>query len=404
MKILHTADWHMNMMLGHIDRSEDIHNALRRIAGYLDAHGVDVMLVAGDVFEHSQVAQMRPAIAQVREIFLPFLRRGGTIVAISGNHDSEVFFDMLRDALDLVAPGVSGRDGTDAIGRLYVWSKPHTLKLADASGTIVQFVLMPYPTARYYLRGQGLQYRTTEEKHRAIQESFTVALRALEDRLDSRIPSVLVSHIHVRGVRVHERYKLTEMEDVIFEPGDIPAHWAYVAYGHMHKPQVAVQGATHIRYSGSIERLDAGDYDDQKSVVLCEVGPEGRVGEPEILPLETTPIYRVEVNDPDAEIPHLIERYPDAPGALVRYTLHWQPGKHNREELCRQIEDIFPRWYERDFKEIGGLGTEGSFSAQRMYDVVGTVRNYLEERLADHADRDDLLRLANGLLAEEVGQ
>jgi len=393
----------MNDILGCRDRSEDICAALRQIAVYLDDYQVDVMLVAGDVFEHSQVAQMQTAIERVRKIFLPFLRRGGTIIAISGNHDSEVFFDMLRDALDLAAPGISGQDGTDAVGRLYVWSKPHTLKLVDASGAIVQFVLMPYPTARYYLRGQGFHYRTTEEKHRAIQESFTTALRALEDRLDPRLPSVLVSHVHVRGARVHERYTLTEMEDVVFEPSDIPAHWAYVAYGHMHKPQMALPGATHIRYAGSIERLDAGDYDDQKGVVLCEVGPGGRVGEPEVLPLETTPIYRVEVRDPDTEITHLAEHHPDASNALVRYTLHWQPGKHNRDELCRQIEDVFPRWYERDFKEIGGLGAEVSFSAQRMSDVVGTVRGYLEGQLADHADRDDLLGLADGLLVEEVG-
>jgi exonuclease SbcD len=403
-KILHTADWHMNDTLGRIDRSEDICNALRQIAAYLDTHQVDVMLVAGDVFEHGPLTQMRKAVSQVREIFLPFLRRGGTIVAISGNHDSEVFFDMLRDALDLVAPGISGPHGTDPTGRLYVWSKPHILKLADANGTVVQFVLMPYPTARWYLRGQGIQYRTTEEKHQAIQEAFTRALRMLEERLDQGLPSVLVSHIHVRGVRVHERYKLTEMEDVVFEPSDIPAHWAYVAYGHMHKPQVAVQGAAHVRYAGSIERLDMGDNDDQKSVVLCEIGPGGRVGESTILPLETTPIYPVVIRDPEAEISHLAERYANATNALVKYTLHWQPGKHNRDELCRQIESIFPRWYERDFKEIGSLeAAEDSFSVQHIYDVVGTVRQYLEECLADDADRDELLGLADQLLAEEVG-
>src|SRR6266566_5422392 len=50
MRILHTADWHMQYRLGRQDRSEHIHHALEQIAGYLQEHSVDVMLVAGDIF------------------------------------------------------------------------------------------------------------------------------------------------------------------------------------------------------------------------------------------------------------------------------------------------------------------------------------------------------------------
>src|SRR5436309_3125735 len=111
MKILHTADWHMNDTLGRVDRSDDICRALERIAGYLEEYAVDVMLVAGDLFsEPARPERMRAAVAEIRRIFLPFLERGGTILAISGNHDSEVFFETLRDAFDLVAPGRARTD------------------------------------------------------------------------------------------------------------------------------------------------------------------------------------------------------------------------------------------------------------------------------------------------------
>ncbi len=404
MKILHTADWHMNDRLGHVDRRGDICCALEQIARYLDQYQVDVMLIAGDVFEGRHADQTRAAVGDIKRIFSPFLQRGGTIVAISGNHDSEVFFETLRDALDLVAPAHSSLAGRGATGRLYVAPNPRMLRLADQQGTIVQFVLMPYPTARNYLRGEGVLYRSIEEKHRTIQDRFVATLKTLQTQLDLRLPSVLVSHVHVRGAKVHDRYHLTELEDVVFEPSDIPAHWAYIAYGHMHKPQLAMPGAVHVRYAGSIERLDAGDCNDQKSVVLCEIGSGGLVGDPLVLPLESTPIYRIEITDPDAEIPHLAERIPDAQNALVHYTLHWQPGKHNRDELCRQIQSVFSRWYGRDFREIGRPdGAMETLAAQHLEDVAGTVREYLDQRLDKHPDRDDLLALAEELLAEEAG-
>src|SRR4051812_31240204 len=92
MKILHTSDWHMNDYLGSQDRSEDIYRVLEQIAGYLDEHRVDVMLVTGDLFERSSAEKKEAAVGQFKRIFLPFLERNGTILAISGNHDDEVFF------------------------------------------------------------------------------------------------------------------------------------------------------------------------------------------------------------------------------------------------------------------------------------------------------------------------
>lgn len=406
MKILHTADWHMNNRLGHVERRADINRALQQIAGYLDQYQVDVMLVAGDIFEGQRIDQTREAVREIKSIFTPFLQRGGTIIAISGNHDSEVFFETLKDAFDLVAlPNEPGGAGTAATGRLYIAPNPRILRLADSRGACVQFVLMPYPTARNYLRGNGAQYRSPEEKRRAIQNKFIATLTTLQNQLDQTKPSVLVSHIYVRGATIHSRYRLTEMEDVVFEPSDIPAHWAYIAYGHMHKPHAPVPGAKHIRYAGSIERFDAGDRDDQKSVVLCDIGPSGLVGESQILALESTTIYQIEITDSENEIPHLAERYPDAANALVSYTLHWDPRTQNRDELCRQIQGIFPRWYGREFKEIGraDAGDDG-LAAQRLEDVAGSVREYLDHHLKQHPDRDDLLALADVLLAEEAGQ
>ena len=42
--------------------------------------------------------------------------------------------------------------------------------------------------------------------------------------------------------------------------------YAYVALGHIHRPQF-LGGHPHVRYSGSIERMDLGEQTDTKSAV-----------------------------------------------------------------------------------------------------------------------------------------
>lgn len=407
MKILHTGDWHMNDTLGRVDRSADICRSLEQIAHYLEEHSVDVMIVAGDLFsERSRLDQMRGAVGEIRRIFLPFLNRGGSILAISGNHDRDVFFEMLRDTLDLVSPVEKSVDGFVPGGRLYIAPAPRLLKLKGKDGQAVQFLLMPYPTPRHYLRDSDAQYATVEEKNRAVQTQFTMALEQQKGRVDVTLPSVLVSHIHVRGAQTHNLYRVTELEDVIFEPGDVPTSWSYVAYGHIHKPQAAIPGALHVRYCGSVEKLDFAERDDQKSVVLLEVSATGLVGEPRLLPLDTSPIWSFNIEDPETEIAQLKERYvndPQAQSALVKYTLRWEPGKQNRDELCRQIAGIFPRWYARDLQELGRGDHSVRFAPRRMHDVAGTVRDYLQAQLATHVQREELLQLSEELLAETLG-
>ena len=310
----------------------------------------------------------------------------------------------MRDALDLVTPGRKGINNTDATGRLYVEPNPRLRRLAGPDGNLVQFVLMPYPTSRCYLRGEKTNYRAIEERHHAIQQRFVGALGHLKSWVDPQYPSVLLSHVHVRGAKLHSLFRLSETEDVIFEPSDIPAEYAYVAYGHIHAPQEAINGAAHIRYAGSIERMDLAESKDEKSVMLFEVGRAGLLSKPEPLKLESSPIFHVEITDPDAELLHLAERFKNRQPAraLVRYRLHYRPDRHNLDEISSSIEAVFPRWYDRDLIEVGLDGSQdGSFTPQRIQDVAGTVRDYLQTQLAGHEQRDEVLALAESLLAEE---
>src|SRR5262249_10835430 len=105
MRLLHTADWHLGDRMGRIDRTEDLRRAVERVAHYCAEEKVDVLLVAGDLFsELSRPDSLRESIEHLQAVFEKFLLDGGTILAITGNHDNENFCQTLRLVMNLAAP------------------------------------------------------------------------------------------------------------------------------------------------------------------------------------------------------------------------------------------------------------------------------------------------------------
>ncbi len=403
MKIVHTSDWHLNSTLGRHQRNEDICRSLKQIAAYLEEHQVDVMIVSGDLFrERSRPEQMQAGIEIITNCFQPFIERGGVIIAISGNHDSDIFFEMLNDTLKL-APGQKGPQSTDATGRVYLVSRPRIVKLMGRDGEIVQFVLMPYPTPRHYLRGEKTNFQSPEERNRSVKEAYKQTLVQLQQRfLDPTFPSILVSHVYVHGSQIASGHTLGETNEVVLELGDLPISWSYIALGHIHQPQPVRKNAPHMRYAGSIECMDYGEMGEQKSVVLLEIKDRALFGEPRELPLQSTPFLRIEITDPDTQIPLLARQYPEAQQALVHYVLHWDSLTQQYEPYCQEIERIFPRCYSRNIKDIhANIATEASLEMHQTRDVVGTTRHYLQTQLEGHPEQQELLRLVECLFEEE---
>src|SRR5579862_5435405 len=361
MRILHTADWHLGDRLGRIDRTDDLRRAVERVADYCRDEKVDVLLVAGDLFsELAGPDALRDSIRHLQEVFYGFLRQGGTILALTGNHDKENFCQTLRHAMHLAAPIADDSGGVVQPGRLYLATGPSLLRLGDrATGGLVQFILMPYPTPTRYLTDEASQkYQSLDEKNRHLMAAFTAKLKALQEGpgFDANLPTVLGAHIAVQGSTLARTlFRLTPEEDVVFADADLPSGFAYIALGHIHRAQF-LGGQTHIRYSGSIERMDLGEKEDDKGVVVFDLGPTGLIGEPRVLPLEATKIYEIMIHAPRIELPAYRDRYPDAKRDLVRIDCHYTAGIDNREEALRELEEIFPRWYDRTITETNALG------------------------------------------------
>jgi exonuclease SbcD len=405
MRILHTADWHLGDRLGRIDRTEDLRNAVERVAKLCHEEKVDLLLVAGDLFsELSRPDSLRSTIEHLQQVFEGFLLGGGTILAVTGNHDNENFCQTLRLVMTLAAPAAAQPGDVQPRGRLYLATNPTFLRLADHAGHEVQFVLMPYPTATRYLHDEQAQrYTTLEEKNRHLQAAYSRWLQGIQEhpRYDPGLPTVLSAHIHVRGATLPSLFRISEEESVVFSGDDLPANVAYAALGHIHQHQWLT--GPHVRYCGSIERLDLGEQKDQKGVVLLDIGEFGLTGEPEFVPLPATPIYAIDVHDPQTEIPLLRDKYASAQNDLVSLQFRYTAGKDNLEEILRDLERIFPRWYARHWVEASALDsplTIGEHSRGKSFEE--TVRDYLRQELLNHPDedREAILTLAETLMKE----
>jgi hypothetical protein len=121
-----------------------------------------------------------------------------------------------------------------------------------------------------------------------------------------------------------------------------------------------------------------------------------------VLPLPATPVYELTIINPAEDIPRLKLEYPNAQNDLVNLHIRYTAGTDQLEEVLRDLDKIFPRWYARDWQEAGTLGPSlaGSESVSKSFGE--TVRDYLGQELIQHdqSERQAILNIADGLLKE----
>jgi len=401
MRLIHTADWHLCDRLGRIDRTADLKVRVERIAGLCLEHQADLLLIAGDLFsEQATVEQMTDALRHLHRTFAAFFARGGTIVALTGNHDRDGRINLIRAGMSLVAPPTP-LGGRLTSGRLYLLNGCFFGTLEARPGDAVQLVLVPYPfPARYDL--SATEYRTKEEENRLLHCRVAAWVQRVVTRpgFAIRLPTVLAAHLHVRGAEVHALYRLTERDDVLFDLADLNPGWAYVALGHVHKPQ-ALGGLSNVRYPGSLDRLDFGETHEEHGVLLVEVGSTALVREPEWLAIPATPFHSLVLADPEKELPGLAERFPDRETAIVRVTVNAAACGPGRDEIACCLRRLFPRLYEVKWLQAPDLAGEAvSASFNPRVGFATAVRDYLDSRLKDDPDRVAVQALAEQFLAE----
>ena len=392
MKILHTSDWHLGARIGRVDRADDVFARITELTELIDTEQVDLLLVAGDIFDETRTAQLGGLIRRLAVLLAPRIADGMRTVFLAGNHDRESVFPLLQAASDLFGP--------KSANRVMFVQRPALLQVPNRDGTeAVALACVPYPTHfRYDLEARGWPSR--DARNRELADAVRARITELAEEAGATctgLPTVMAAHLLVRGAKIGQgAYCLTEAEDVPVERGDLPA-WDYIALGHIHKPQD--MGHPNIRYSGSIERMDLGEAKDTKSAVIVELNGRGSARH-RIVTLNATPFASIQAST-EADLLARREELDDADRTLVSLTLVID-GTESVTSMVARAHELFPRLYrEPEIRRTITPGGGTSASGFDRSDVAGTVRSYLRQQLTGDPDAEQVLALADELLASD---
>ncbi len=249
LRILHTADWHLGQSFHGFDRDFEHAAFLEWLRRILAERQVDVLLVAGDIFD-----SVNPSATAQRR-FYNFLAEASAarptlqIVITAGNHDAAARLEApaaLLESLRITVVGTVAREESGAIdvGRFLV-------PLRDASGRIAALAL-----AIPFLRPADVP--EVPEATDAYLDGIREVYRAATDAACARrvreapgAPLIALGHCHLQQAaesRDSERRIIIGGAEAL-SADTFPPELAYVALGHLHLPQQLDGGR--IRYSGS---------------------------------------------------------------------------------------------------------------------------------------------------------
>jgi exonuclease SbcD len=258
MRILHTADWHLGARLVERDRLPEQARFLDWLLGMIASEHVDLLLVAGDVFDAANPPQEAVAL------YYDFIRRladlGGTAaVIIGGNHDSASHLNAPRELLSRFRVHVFGSMPEEPGACLREFS---------------EVVVAAVPFLRERDLRQAAPGESALEAHTAVREAIRAryaAVRAAAAEVAAGRPVVAMGHLTALGATTSDSERDIHVGNLGAVGADAVAGFAYTALGHLHRPQ-RVGGLAHVRFSGSPIPLSFSEVNDDKSVTLIDLG------------------------------------------------------------------------------------------------------------------------------------
>ncbi len=288
MRLLHTSDWHIGHALGGHRRYGEHEAFLGWLARVIGEERVDVLVVAGDVFDSAAPTN------RAQELYYRFLCRvaAGTcrhVVVVAGNHDSPTFLN---------APGELLR----VLGIHVVGSAPETAEegivTLRARGGAPEMIVCAVPYLREGDVRESGEGETPEDRERNLVDGIrrqyrdalaaAVAKRAALGAED--VPVVATGHLFAAGGGAaaddgaRELYagSLGRVPADAFPPG-----FSYVALGHLHAPQTVAGNPTR-RYSGAPLAMGFGEAAREKSVSVVDF--EKNAGDTAAVRVRTLPV------------------------------------------------------------------------------------------------------------------
>ncbi len=255
MRILHTSDWHIGRQFHNVSLLEDQRHVLDQILTTVVAQKIDVILIAGDIYDRSvppanAVALLDDVIDHIsHQLKIP-------LIIISGNHDSAQRLTFGARQL--------AKSNVHIIGQLAVQVQP--IILNDEHGEVA-FYGIPYAdpaTVRDQLGGDV--------------HSHEAAMQVLTEQIKQHNPSsrrcVVLSHCFIDGGEASDSERPLSVGGADKVPYELFSDFDYSALGHLHGPQF--KGKKNIRYSGSILKYSFSEVKQHKSVTVVDMDANGQ--------------------------------------------------------------------------------------------------------------------------------
>jgi len=397
MRVLHFADLHLGIeRYGRPDPATGLNTRFLDFLRVLDETvraavdlGVDVALFCGDAYKNQ-----RPDPTEQREFASRLARLSAhniTTFLLVGNHDQ---------------PGALKRATTIdifdalAVKNIVVASQPGVYRLPTREG-VLQVAALPWLRRTALLSREEDKGLSLEEMDLRVREILTNIIHTLARELDPEYPAVLAAHVGLDTARPGvERSLMLGRDAFILQSSLIGLPFRYIALGHVHRAQVLNEDPP-IVYSGSLERVDFSEADDEKGFYIVDLEPSGKT-KFEFYPVAARPFVTIPVEVPPEQKPEeavlrAVARFRDRiRGAVVRLevTSH-KPVRLEGKELRRTLEDAFyiapPVIHtvkeSRVRLAVGDARSLTPLEALRLYLKQKNVPPSREEKLLEYARR-----------------
>jgi exonuclease SbcD len=258
-RVLHTADWHVGKTLAGHSRQDEHESVLEEIVGIARDREVDVVLVAGDLFDTTA-----PGPDAERIVYRALLELSdiGRVVVVPGNHDNE-------RRLAAIAPLFALSNAT-----LHPFLTQEPLEIETAAGERARIALLPWLSQRHIIKADQLMAHDPHELTGQFNERMRRIIAALTKDFAADAVNIVLAHVTIANAQHGGGERLAQtIFDYWIDTTAFPPSAHYVALGHIHKMQ-RMPGPCPIQYSGSPLQLDFSDHDDAKYVVVFEASRE----------------------------------------------------------------------------------------------------------------------------------
>lgn len=289
MKILHTADWHLGKKLEGRSRLPEQEAVLAEICEIAEAEAVDVVLIAGDLYDH-----FNPSTEAI-DLFYKNLKRlsregACAVIAIAGNHDSPEMIEVPHP--------LAKECGIIMVGFPNSLVKPfETTGGLKVTKSAAGFIEMELPNVDFPLRMVLTPYANEVRLKKSLSEDKEANLRELlgahwqsltNTYCDKKGVNLLMAHLFFSHKKTKEK-ELTELEGdgerSILVGGasalyteNIPSEIQYTALGHLHRYQnLAKKENPPVVYSSSPLCYSFAEANQEKYVCILEAAPNTEI-------------------------------------------------------------------------------------------------------------------------------